>query len=504
VLGWLARFFGDKLIFNGNIIFACFALLSFFAFSVRFIKARFAFLAIVSLSTLLPFVYFSRDLYTEIASLAIVFGAFPVLHAAISHKSKILWLFAGLLVGSGAMIRIDAYLTIAALVLFMGVYLASRTALEQSESVKQAVIFLVGVSLIAGVGYLDLVLLSSGYFNYQWPEIFLELILLIISLAGAVTLVLLSWNTKIISSAIEHSKKWRGQILVALMILFWLFMGTRFLWWSGLKDNAELTVVWIGAYLGPIIFLFAIIGLSMILFTMQKSKKSLIFLAPFFLVLSTTAVIYITYPSIAPDHVWASRRMLPIVLPGMIFASFYFLNYLSSLKNIVKNSLMKISLLYILAVIVAISPLYLTRNFIYVAPFRQVSAMQEICRGIPPQSVVVLIGRAGFDATVSSSVFCGFESYRYLSASDEITENVLASAYNGAAARNKELYVMLYERDIALVSDSSQVINIATRSTENIELVYRKLPQKITIGYEQVLAGKVNAAGKLMIYDQDK
>ena len=46
--------------------------------------------------------------------------------------------------------------------------------------------------------------------------------------------------------------------------------------------------------------------------------------SPAFFVLAATVpmtVLYIARPSIAPDHLWAMRRYLPVVLPGMTIAA---------------------------------------------------------------------------------------------------------------------------------------------------------------------------------------
>ena len=75
---------------------------------------------------------------------------------------------------------------------------------------------------------------------------------------------------------------------------------------------------WFAWYLG--VFALAAIVIGFIVLGVRAARTD----SPAFLLLAAAApmtVFYIARPSISPDHLWAMRRYLPIVLPGMAIAA---------------------------------------------------------------------------------------------------------------------------------------------------------------------------------------
>jgi hypothetical protein len=87
------------------------------------------------------------------------------------------------------------------------------------------------------------------------------------------------------------------------------------------RRYSELSVRWISWYIGPITLTLGIVGTAAVAYLFVRGSLR----APpatTALILAPPALLYIWQPSITPDHVWAARRFLPAVFPGLILAAF--------------------------------------------------------------------------------------------------------------------------------------------------------------------------------------
>ena len=87
------------------------------------------------------------------------------------------------------------------------------------------------------------------------------------------------------------------------------------------RKYAELSVQWISWYLGPLSLTLAIVVAAVVVSLLVKgslrfpAKVAAFMFAP-------PALLYLWMPSITPDHIWATRRFLPAVFPGVILLVF--------------------------------------------------------------------------------------------------------------------------------------------------------------------------------------
>lgn len=495
LLGFVSRIFGDQGIFNGNVVFGGFALLSFFAFCLNFIRAKFALLATVSLSLTLPFIYFSRDSYSEILALCFTFGSLTLIYHAINSKNRSLWLLAGITLGAGALTRIDAYLSMAAIIVFITAYLIlQRKKLERVDGLKNITIFITGIVMTAIVGFLDVKLLADGYFISEWRYISLEMYLILTLLILSAISVFFLWKKGALNLLDQHTKRWRAPVLAGFVILFWVFAGSRFLWMDSPRQSkaAEMMVPFIGAYLGPVMLTFGIFGLGLLVYRISNSKKLMLDLMPFAIIIVTTALLYVTRPSISSDHVWASRRVLPIVIPGLIFAGMYLFSILY--KRFGKQTKHKVILWCILLAMV-ISPLVMTYRFIALSPFKQYAALEAVCDAIPKDATVIWLGRAGMDATIATRAYCGVDSLRYQPSSEMIDQDTLAKTR--ASLKKGVLMVGAHEKDADKLGITNQLTQVSRKITDNVELVYSRPPTKILHSDKAILMGIVDENGQI-------
>ena len=85
---------------------------------------------------------------------------------------------------------------------------------------------------------------------------------------------------------------------------------------DGTRSYDEMTVIWLGWYLGPITLVLAVAGTALLL------RRSIVGWRPEVLVLLATlgipALLYLIRPAITPDQMWAMRRFLPAVIPAAL------------------------------------------------------------------------------------------------------------------------------------------------------------------------------------------
>tara|TARA_B100001245_G_scaffold77509_2_gene55124 strand:+ start:7581 stop:9620 length:2040 start_codon:yes stop_codon:yes gene_type:complete len=499
LLGLSARFFGDEAIFNGNVVLGGFALLSFFAFCLCILKARFAFLAMVGLSLLLPFMYFSRDAYSEILSLICIFGSITLLFHAINKQSIQLWFLAGLVMGAGTAARVDTYISIAAIIAFLGMYVILSKRVERKKALWQTGWFMGGLVPAATVGFLDAYIVSSGYFASEWRYISLELYLIVAVLILSAILILLSWKTQYIEKIHELTKKQRAKVLAVSVLLYWVIMASRFFWMEDPGHRSELVVLWIGAYLGPILFVAGVTGMALIGYRIMKYREAALRLAPVFLIITAIVLLYVTRPRISPDQVWASRRLLPVVFPGLIFAALYMIQasyeYLAKTKRLQNfQSRLAVGAIVFIGVL---SPLVIGLPFLGFSAFKEGQAINDTCRSIPKPSMIIWLGRAGLETTISSRAFCEVDAIRYVSSDEKISPEDLEDVKVQLSTK-QELLVGVYDSDRDMLPDGSNLSHVTDKVTQNIELVYRRPPTMVTTGSTKILIGKVNDNGKII------
>jgi hypothetical protein len=88
---------------------------------------------------------------------------------------------------------------------------------------------------------------------------------------------------------------------------------------DGARLYAEDTMNWLSWYYGWPVVLAGLAGLLVWLVVGARGRATrLLWLSTLFL---PSAVLYLTQPSITPDQVWAMRRFLPVVVPGILLAT---------------------------------------------------------------------------------------------------------------------------------------------------------------------------------------
>jgi hypothetical protein len=346
---WLAGVPGALVI--TPLIGAC-AVLSFGGLAGRLIGARWAPAAAAALALSLPEQYTSRGTFSEPLVQVLLFGglcllidAFLVPPRPAKTKAKdteardttdpgqdrVLAALAGLVLGLAVLVRIDALSDILPAVPFLGLLLAARR--------RQGIPF--GLGLAAGVGYglAGGYLLSGPYLDLVGPSLRpLGLIAAAVVVLTLIALVVPGRNKLTSRLASNAATTWLPPAAAALVIAAFAALAVRPLLDRGRYDQNGL--VWVLWYLGLPAVLLGAFGLAVLarggvkalLTWTDPGKEARTWALPLLIALWVIVTV-LWRPAISPEQPWASRRLVPFVLPGLILGAIWASAWLSNLAG---------------------------------------------------------------------------------------------------------------------------------------------------------------------------
>ncbi|MGD0604137.1 MAG: hypothetical protein ABSA53_11125 [Streptosporangiaceae bacterium] len=342
------------------------AVLSFGGLAGRLAGPRWAPAAAAVLAVSLPEQYTSRSTFSEPLAQVLLFGGLCLLADALvvtraRHgdaaargwlaQDKVLAALGGLALGLSIVVRLDGLSDLLPAVPFAGVLLAARR--------RPAVPF--AVALVIGVGYglADGYLLSRPYLNLEAPS------LRPLALITAVVVVLTAAAVAVSGSGQARAKlagwrkkrvvRWLPAAAAALTVLIFAGFAVRPLVQTvaGETDPTSIAYVaelqklaglpidgrqqyyqdslyWVIWYLGLPAVLLGAFGLAVLarrglhaLVTWQDPAKALRVWALPGMVALWVVVTVLSRPAVSPDQPWASRRLVPFVLPGLILGAIW-------------------------------------------------------------------------------------------------------------------------------------------------------------------------------------
>ena len=319
--------------------------------------------AILALS--LPEQYTSRASFSEPLAQVLLFGGLCLLADSLivtrgprsasdwPGQDKVLAGLAGLALGLTILVRIDGLSDILPAVPFLGVLLATRR--------RQAIPF--GVGLVIGVGYglADGYLKSRPYLDLEAPSLrplaLIAAVVVLLTLAGVAltaTPAARRWLTK---QRLTGPMTTRWLPAAAATVTIFIFIGfavrplvqtvagetdpTSIAYVAELQKLAHLPVngrrqyyedslYWVIWYLGVPAVLLGAFGLAALARRCAKalltwkdpSAVARVWALPAMIAIWVIVTV-LWRPAVAPDQPWASRRLVPFVLPGLILGAMW-------------------------------------------------------------------------------------------------------------------------------------------------------------------------------------
>jgi hypothetical protein len=339
------------------------AVLSFGGLAGRLAGPRWAPAAAAVLALSLPEQYTSRASFSEPLAQVLLFGGLCLLADSLivnrhtgspdwPNQDRVLAALAGLALGLTILVRIDGLSDILPVVPFLGVLLAARR--------RQAVPL--GVGLVVGVGYglADGYLKSRPYLDLEAPSLRpLGYIVAATIVATLAAVLARKYVTKALATRVARWLPAAAAILVGLIFVAFAvrplvqtvagetdptsiayvaeLQKLAHLPINGRRQYYEDSLYWVIWYLGVPAVLLGAFGLAMLarkctralLTWRDPTAAARVWALP--LMMAIWVIVTVLYrPAVAPDQPWASRRLVPFVLPGLILAAVWAATWLKN------------------------------------------------------------------------------------------------------------------------------------------------------------------------------
>lgn len=430
LLGSVGKVVGGKHALRFNVLFGMTALLSMYCFGRLLMRPGWALLATAAVGLSFPLLYLSRDTYTEPLALTFTFGGLSFLWLAMQRGRPALWMLAGLLMGMGVLARIDGYLVLIGAAAFFAAYLTLGGKSQLRLRLQQAAIFWLPALACCVLAWLDLAWYSSLYLSNTRQLIQYEQLALVTVLAvGITTPVIVSKHVNILTWCDRFTKHWRAWAAALLVLVAGVFFASRPLWYHPLGEESggivrsiqksqgdkieprtydEQTVNWVSWYIGPLMAGLGLLGLAAAAHRATRDKTLL--LMPALAIILGSCLVYFVAPSITPDQPWASRRMVPVILPGIALFGGYALGLLLERLPLRSRWAKGVCCAAASAAVLAL-PAAVSAPFATVAIRQQYAIAGDACEKLPQNAVVVMAGLARLNMVQPVKTYCGVETY---------------------------------------------------------------------------------------------
>jgi hypothetical protein len=332
---------GQRALFRVTGLVAALGILAAYSVAVRLtLRPLLSLLVPIVIGVSLPLLVLARDMYSEPYLLLVLWSMVLLLDRLWMRSDRSAALVAGLFAGALLAIRVESvlYLTaLAALVAFV-----ARRGRPDLRSLLP--VFVLGAVPGVVLGLIDFLGFTGGYSEIAGAEVRLAAVLFI-AVAILAPLALWAWgHLPKLSDALTQRRSFFGWVFAALTatLLFfmwlvrprldpdrvstqrWGLMGPIQISEGDAVDlfrtYYEHSVNWIAWYVGPALVVLSILGLAVMIRQLVMGKlgvAGILVLAMFW----TGGIAYLLKPGITPDQLWATRRLVPVVLVVFIFAS---------------------------------------------------------------------------------------------------------------------------------------------------------------------------------------
>ncbi|REE98398.1 hypothetical protein DFJ69_3885 [Thermomonospora umbrina] len=411
----------------GPLLGAC-AVLSFGGLTARLVGPRWAPLGALALALMLPMQWLARSTYSELPALVLLFGGLSLLQDVRDLESpaaRVRAFLGGLALGLILLVRIDGIRDLLPVVVFAGL-LASRRRSTAPPMVA-------GLALGAGAGLLEGYTKSRPYLNYLSDSLRPALLLAMVVIAAtALMTAALRWppsGTRLgrlggrLSSGRLPDLAALGALLVVVGFAVRPHLQTvrraprteedrvnvefieqvqriGHLAIDGERQYSEQSLYWAVWYVGVPVVLLATLGAALLARRLLQRRNGEWVLP--FMVIAWTTVTTLYRPGITPDQPWASRRLVSIVLPGMLLLALYGLAW--SMRRLRAHPRWRRAALpvAVAGALAVVTPITVTSWPLMFEPTErgEVAAVRTLCRQIGPGRSVVIVNAPVADSFV--------------------------------------------------------------------------------------------------------
>jgi Dolichyl-phosphate-mannose-protein mannosyltransferase len=425
---------GEFLLFKTNALVGALSLLLFFALACRLVRPWFAAGGTLALAICLPEVYFARDTFSEVTTQALFIAGMCAAWDARERSSWRWALAAGACFGLASAARIDAFVWLIPIAVYaVGELWVIRglSGPRRGDRLRVLLALLLGLAPGVALGVADLLAIGDGYFRGHSSEITSSWLaaggvalvggaLLAVrprllgvttwvsrrraaiaaTLAGAI--VVIGLYGLILRPHVEVGRRDWDPLLQAFIESYQQMNGLPL---DGHRTYSEDTFRWLSWYLGPLVVLAAILGLALMarLAVLGRERRTILLL----LILGAIAVLYLREPNASPIQLWITRRMLPVIIPGLVLGAAWLAQELWTRRTVGRVPLRPLVAAGCAVALVfpAVRTAALADKQTYVP---LVYEMEQACAKLPPRATVLFLqaGAPSMAMPMTVRTFC--------------------------------------------------------------------------------------------------
>jgi hypothetical protein len=373
------------------------------------------------------------------------------------------------------MTRLDGFLTVAEVLLFLAIFLIFNAA-KKASALKMAGFFVAGLVVSSLLGWIDVSTLSRDYYGSLRPEFHGEMAAILAAILAALIFVPLSWYTSFLKKLDKKTRSWRAPGAAYAFLVLVLVMISRPLWYFPMmpkhptrRSYAELTTQWISWYIGPVLAVLGALGIAFLIYKIMKKRD--LFLIASLIVILGTAALYLNRPSVFPDQIWASRRLMPVILPGIAAFAVVALDWLYD--EFAPRVRWKYLLAGIASVALVLPPLVTSKPLLRHREYMEFGFVDGICKSLPENAAVLWLGQARIVLLQPTRGICKVPALGYGPFSGKNpSRKALAEISQQASAHGKVAVVGLFGASTKYLSPDAQA-KLTDVSGYNYEILER-------------------------------
>lgn len=340
-LGWI---FGPVGALHAVVAVGGVCLVGVYAVGRRLLGHWWSLLPLVGLAVTMPLAAFVRMPYTEPSSAVVGCGTMLCLLTGLERRNWKLFLLAGLFAGATEISRIDGLLDVVGGVAAIGlVAVFTVEAVGRQQCRRWLWSFLAGAAITGSLGVLELWLNSPHYLDSLHSAVYSLAAALAVMVVLALVLSFRTVTGGLARSVRSDGRGWAVGLGVTVALVFGALV-SRPLWMinhfvsdpsyvnaiagrqtaeglgiDGTRSYDEYTVSWLVWYFTWIVVVAAASGFIAIMVRAIRRRNALpgiVFFSP-----AMFALVYLNKVSVTPDQMFAMRRLLPGIVPGLLLCA---------------------------------------------------------------------------------------------------------------------------------------------------------------------------------------
>jgi hypothetical protein len=414
ILAPIGRIAGPVAMLATMPVIGALAVVSFGGLTARLVGPRWAPAGALLLALTWPMMMISRSIYSETAALVLMCGGLALTLDAVRANRRLPALLGGLALGLTILVRIDGLRDVLPVMAFACLLVALRK--------RTGPALFAGLLVGVGSGVLEGYTMSRPYLHYVRgslvPLLYIGAAVVVVSAVASVIIrrrglpdltrfrlpdlaVVATFAVMAFFAArptfqivrrvpTNPDDQANAGYIAALQKALKLHSDPN-------RQYSELSLHWVTWYIGVPAVLLATIGAGLIVRKLLRRRRTDWALP--YAVIAWTTVTTLWRPGITPDQPWASRRLIVVVLPGLLLFALWVMAWAVRSVRRFGYGRQVAGGVAVLGVLLVMVPTTLTSTGMMFTPTEQgeVTQARSMCRQIGPKATVLLVERVTAD-----------------------------------------------------------------------------------------------------------